>query len=114
MFDCCGSGCVCCSRLRPEAHQKQPQKQPFPLGGELGGAFSSQQWLFSGPCTRSSDLRRATRQSKLLETLGAAEPLWDASSHLQRGSAVRECPQPGSAERSEGWTQQQGCGSSLG
>lgn len=37
MFDCCGSGSVCCSRLRPEAHQKQPQKQPFPLRGEVGG-----------------------------------------------------------------------------
>lgn len=87
MFDCCGSGSVCCSRLRPEAHQKQPQKQPFPLRGEVGGAFSSQQWLFSGPCTRSSDLQRGTRQSKLLEILQTCRaPLgWQHSPPAQLG-----------------------------
>lgn len=87
MFDCCGSGSVCCSRLRPEAHQKQPQKQPFPLRGEVGGAFSSQQWLFSGPGTRSSDLQRGTRQSKLLEILQTCRaPLgWQHSPPAQLG-----------------------------
>jgi hypothetical protein len=27
----CGRAAICCSWLRPPAHQKQPQKQPFPL-----------------------------------------------------------------------------------
>lgn len=61
MFDCRGSGSVCCSRLRPEAHQKQPQKQPFPLSGEVGG-WGADLFLTAvsapAPTTRSSGARR--------------------------------------------------------
>lgn len=91
MFDCRGSGSVCCSRLRPEAHQKQPQKQPFPLSAEVGGGgqtFSSRHSALQPPPLAALVLGE-TQRSKFLEILQAFLAPWDENIRLEFSWALR-------------------------
>lgn len=92
MFDCCGSGSVCCSRLRPEAHQKQPQKQPFPLRGEVGGGgpFPHSSGCSPVPALAARIFREGHGKANSSRYSKLAELLWDDSIHLQLSLALRE------------------------